>query len=154
MIKLLSILSVLSAASLTGAEKWSDICEYSALPNPIGIDPQIGALGILPNGNIIAAFHRGEVMVLADGKWKLWASGLQEPLGMHVEDDGSIVVVQRSELTKISDTNADGTADTYESLCSGWGMSGNYHEFAFGAAKAPDGQFYVSLGTASNNGGT
>ena len=153
--KLLRILlGTLSVSNLMAAETWSDICDYSKLPLPSGVDPQIGALGILPNGNIIAAFHRGEVMVLEGGKWKLWASGLHEPLGMHVENDGSIVVVQRAELTKISDTNADGVADTYQSLSSGWGMTGNYHEFAFGAAKAPDGDFYVALGTGSNNGGT
>jgi glucose/arabinose dehydrogenase len=155
MSKLVSIfIGVISASSLIAAENWSDICDYSKLPSPKGIDPQVGALGVLPNGNIIAAFHRGEVMVLEDGNWRLWASGLHEPLGMHIESNNSIVVVQRSELTKISDTDTDGVADTYESLCSGWGMSGNYHEFAFGAAKAPDGQFYVALGTASNNGGT
>ena len=72
---------------------------------------------------------------------------------MHVENQHSIVVVQRAELTRISDSDRDGQADTYQSICSAWGMSGNYHEFAFGAAKGPDGQFVVALGTASNGGG-
>jgi glucose/arabinose dehydrogenase len=148
-------LMVGSSWMLSAAERWDDVSEVVEIPNPVSpkVDPQIGALGTLPNGDIIAAFHRGEVMVFSQGKWKLWASGLHEPLGMHVEDQHSIVVIQRSELTKISDTDKDGTADLYESLCNNWGMSGNYHEFAFGAVKAPDGDFYVALGTASNGGG-
>lgn len=143
------------AWSLNAAESWNDVSEVMEIPNPLApkVDPQIGALGTLPNGDIIAAFHRGEVMVFSKGKWKLWASGLHEPLGMYVEDQDTIVVTQRSELTRISDSDKDGMADTYVSLCNTWGMSGNYHEFAFGAAKAPDGDFYVALGTASNGAG-
>lgn len=153
----LFIVSLLATNVLTlsAAERWDDVCEVVKISNPTSpeIDPQIGAVGTLPNGDIITAFHRGEVMVLSKGKWKLWASGLHEPLGMHVENQHSIVVVQRSELTRISDTDQDGTADSYESICNNWGMSGNYHEFAFGAVKAPDGDFYVALGTASSGAG-
>lgn len=155
MFKLLSVLILFGSLGVSAAESWDDVCDVERLPHPVSplVDPQIGALGTLPNGDIIAAFHRGEVMVLSKGVWKMWASGLHEPLGMHVEDQHTIVVVQRAELTKISDTDRDGTADSYMSLCSGWGMSGNYHEFAFGATKAGDGDFYVSLGTASSGSG-
>jgi glucose/arabinose dehydrogenase len=141
--------------TVKAAERWDDVCEVVEIPNPSNprVDSQVGAIGTLPNGDIIAAFHRGEVMVFSKGQWKLWASGLHEPLGMHVEDQHSIVVVQRAELTRISDTDKDGMADSYESLCNNWGMSGNYHEFAFGAVKAPDGDFYVALGTASSGAG-
>ncbi|MFT5905607.1 MAG: glucose/arabinose dehydrogenase [Cryomorphaceae bacterium] len=153
----LFIVSLLAANTFTlsAAERWDDVCEVVKIPNPTSprVDSQVGAVGTLPNGDIITAFHRGEVMVFSKGKWKLWASGLHEPLGMHVENQHSIVVVQRSELTRISDTDQDGTADSYQSLCNNWGMSGNYHEFAFGATKAPDGDFYVALGTASSGAG-
>jgi len=150
--KILLIVSSLSTSAVGG---WKDICEFTKIPNPKGIDPQIGALGTLPNGDLIATFHRGEIMVYshATQTWKQWGEGLHEPLGLHVESQHSIVVVQRAELTRISDTNDDGKADSYQSICNSWGMSGNYHEFAFGAAKSPDGQFYVALGTASNGGG-
>ncbi len=152
-----SLTSLLIASSLwtSAASSWKDICELEKLPNPEGIDPQFGALGTLPNGDLIATFHRGEIMIYSQNQkiWKPWGSGLHEPLGLHVENQHSIVVVQRAELTRISDTDKDGRADSYEAICSDWGMSGNYHEFAFGAAKSPDGHFYVALGTASNNGG-
>ncbi len=156
MLKLIfATMSVASVLSLSAAQTWDDVCDLAQVPNPVSpkVDTQIGALGTLPNGDIISAFHRGEVMVFSHGKWKLWASGLQEPLGMYVENQHSIVVIQRSELTRISDTDQDGTADVYETICDDWGMSGNYHEFAFGAVKAPDGDFYVALGTASNGAG-
>lgn len=135
------------------AAQWKDVCKLDSVALPKGVDPQIGAVDRLPGGGLIVAFHRGEVMKLVDGKWSLWASGLHEPLGMHVVDENTVVVVQRAELTEISDRDKDGTADLYKTLTDDWGMSGNYHEFAFGAAKAQDGSFYVSLGTASNGGG-
>ena len=148
------LLSILSLSGLT-AKTWDQLVSLQKISMPEGIDPQIGALGTLPNGDIIAAFHRGEIMIYSKAKkaWQPWGSGLHEPLGMHVENQHSIIVVQRAELTRISDTDKDGQADSYQALCSGWGMSGNYHEFAFGAAKAPDGSFFVGLGTASGNGG-
>ncbi len=146
--------SAIVAQAATAETSWDSVVAYSEMPNPKGVDPQIGALGTLPNGDLIAAFHRGEIMVYSGKEWKPWGEGLHEPLGMHVENQHSIVVVQRAELTRITDTDKDGSADNYETLCAGWGMTGNYHEFAFGAEKGPDGQFYVALGTASNNGGT
>ena len=42
--------------------------------------------------------------------------------------------MQRPELTRVKDTDGDGTADEYETVFDGFGMSGNYHEFAFGPA--------------------
>ena len=94
---ILSIIAVssLSSVAISAPKSWSDVVDLVNIPSPPNIDPQIGAIGKLPNGNVIAAFHRGEVMVFSDGKWQMWASGLHEPLGMHVENQHSIVVVQR-----------------------------------------------------------
>ncbi len=151
----LTPLMIASSLWTAAASGWKDICELTVLPNPAGVDQQYGALGTLPNGDLIATFHRGEIMVYSqvDKVWKKWGEGLHEPLGLHVENQHSIVVVQRAELTRITDTDKDGKADSYQAICNSWGMSGNYHEFAFGAAKSPDGHFYVALGTASNGGG-
>ena len=68
------------------------------------------------------------------------------------ESDASVLVMQRSELTRLRDTDGDGLADNYETVFDGFGMSGNYHEFGFGTAQDADVNLYVSLGTASNGG--
>ena len=136
----------------TVASAWTDYFSFDAIPNPTGIDPQVGAMDTMPDGRIAVAFHRGEVMLYnpTDQSWSLFASGLQEPLGMLAEKDGSILVMQRAELTRLKDTDGDGSADEYETVFDDFGMSGNYHEFAYGPAKDAEGNLYIVLGIASN----
>lgn len=125
------------------------------LPNPAGTDPQIGGVGMMPDGRVAAVFHRGELMIFdpAANSWSRFAEGLQEPLGIVVESASSFLVMQRAELTRIKDSDADGRADDYETVYDGFGMTGNYHEFAFGPAKGPDGFLYIALNVASNGAG-
>lgn len=125
------------------------------MPNPPGVDPQVGGLDVLPDGKVAAAFHRGEVMVFdpVAKSWKKFAEGLQEPLGLVAESASSFLVMQRAELTRLKDTDGDGRADDYETVFDGFGMTGNYHEFAFGPARGPDGSLYIALNVASNGAG-
>jgi hypothetical protein len=125
------------------------------MPNPPGVDPQVGGLAVLPDGKVATAFHRGEVMVFdpTAKTWSTFAEGLQEPLGLLAESPTSLLVMQRAELTRLRDTDGDGRADDYETVFDDFGMSGNYHEFAFGPAKGPDGRLYIGLNIASNGAG-
>lgn len=125
------------------------------MPNPPGVDPQVGGLAVLPDGKIAAAFHRGEVMVFdpAAKTWSTFAAGLHEPLGLLAESPSSLLVMQRAELTRLCDLDGDGRADDYETVFDDFGLSGNYHEFAFGPAKGPDGRLYIGLNVASNGAG-
>ncbi|MEP2777009.1 MAG: PQQ-dependent sugar dehydrogenase [Luteolibacter sp.] len=126
--------------------------KVESIPVETGKDRQVGGIDIMPNGKIAVAFHDGEVRLYDPEKksWSLFASGLHEPLGLVAEDDQTITVVQRPELTQISDTDGDGLADTYTTVCDDFGMSGNYHEFAFGPVKDKDGNYFVALNVASN----
>ena len=81
-----------------------------------------------------------------------FASGLHEALGLHVEDDKTVYVVQRPELTKLVDKDGDGVADEYATVCDKWGVSGDYHEFAFGPARDKDGNFYITLNVGFGGG--
>lgn len=119
---------------------------------PPGVDPQIGGLAVTRDGRLVACFHHGEVAFFdpKKGTWKIFAEGLHEPLGVLVEADGSLLVMQRPELTRLRDTDGDGVADSYETVWDGFGMTGNYHEFAFGPVRGPNGKLYVSLNLASN----
>jgi len=148
--RLLALAGLLISPAL--ADNWTDHFSFEALPNPPGIDPQVGALEVLPDGRLAAAFHRGEVMIYdpASKSWSLFASGLQEPLGMLVQQDGSLLVMQRAELTRLVDADKDGKAERYETFFDGFGMTGNYHEFAYGPARDKDGSLFIVLGAASS----
>lgn len=150
--KLLRSLFVGFLMSAAHAATWTDVFEFETLPNPPGIDPQVGALEVLADGRLAVAFHRGEVMIFdpASRSWSPFASGLQEPLGLLSEPDGSLLVMQRTELTRLVDTDRDGKADLYQTFFDGFGVSGNYHEFSYGPVRDRDGGLFIVLGLASN----
>ncbi|MBK1835318.1 DUF7133 domain-containing protein [Roseibacillus ishigakijimensis] len=145
-----SLLSLLALLPLQA----TPLFQITPHATPAGVDPQIGGLDVLPDGRVAAVFHRGELFLYQpeEKTWQQFASGLHEPLGL-VHEDGTFLVMQRPELTRLSDQNGDGRADSYETVSAGFGVTGNYHEFAFGPAKGPDGNYYVGLNVASNGAG-
>ena len=128
-----------------------DYYAIEKLMMPLGVGPEIGGLDAFPDGRIVACFHHGEVGIYnpKDKTWKIFAEGLHEPLGVLIEDEKHILVMQRPELTRLTDDDGDGVADKYETVWDGFGLSGNYHEFAFGPVRAPDGKLFVGLNLAS-----
>ncbi|GAB4037510.1 DUF7133 domain-containing protein [Spirosoma gilvum] len=145
--------SLLLAA--TPADTISDYYEVETIPTPPGLVAETGGLAFLPDGRMAACFHRGEVMLYnpKTKTWKLFAEGLHDPLGVIAINNKQLLVVQRPELTRLTDTNGDGVADRYETVTDQYGMSGNYHEFAFGPVRDAKGNLYLSLNTASNGAG-
>lgn len=146
---------LLGAAAPAGNQMSDRTLDYYAVtrvPTPAGLDPQVGGIAALADGRLAVAFHRGEVALLdpATNDWTIYAEGLHEPLGIVAESADSLVVMQRPELTRLRDVDGDGRADRYETVWDDFGMSGNYHEFAFGPVAGPDGKYYVALNTASN----
>tara|TARA_R110002096_G_scaffold26518_25_gene81862 strand:- start:7612 stop:9069 length:1458 start_codon:yes stop_codon:yes gene_type:complete len=117
-----------------------------------GLDSQIGGMDVLPDGRVFVCFHQGDVRLYDPKKetWSIFAKGLHEPLGLVAESPASVVVMQRPELTRISDTDDDGVADRYEVIYDDFGMTGNYHEFAFGPVRDANGDWFISLNVASN----
>jgi glucose/arabinose dehydrogenase len=134
------------------APDYSRYYNIEKISTPLGFDPQVGGLTFLPNGKLAVCFHRGEVALYdPDSKeWSIFARGLHEPLGIIAESDHSLVIMQRPELTRLIDEDHDGVADRFETICDDFGMTGNYHEFAFGPVRDPEGNFVVSLNVASN----
>jgi glucose/arabinose dehydrogenase len=148
----LSLLSLICVSLVTSASAWTEYFSFEKVATPEGMDPQVGGMAVLADGRIAVAFHRGEVMFYdpSSSLWSLYASGLQEPLGMLVEDESSILVMQRAELTRLKDTNGDSKADEYITVFDGFGMTGNYHEFSYGPVRDKEGSLYIALGIASN----
>ncbi|MGC1244451.1 MAG: hypothetical protein WA874_22880 [Chryseosolibacter sp.] len=122
---------------------------------PEGLNGEVGGIGFLPDGRLIACFHRGEVMIYntASKEWKLFAEGLHDPLGLLVVSNTEILVMQQPELTRIKDTDGDGLADVYENVTDDFGISGNYHEFNYGPVKDKDGNLFVAFNTGSSGDG-
>ncbi len=127
---------------------------------PADFKPKVGGMDFLSDGRLVVSTwdSLGSVFLL-DGvskgagniTVKRIAFGLAEPLGVKVVDD-EIYVLQKQELTKLIDHNNDDVIDEYETICNGWRVSANFHEFAFGLLYK-DGYFYGTLATAINPGG-
>jgi azurin/glucose/arabinose dehydrogenase len=125
-------------------------------PLPVPDDIVLEASGILalPEKRLMVATRRGEIWII-DGayspelkpKFTLFASGLHEPLGLIAAPKGGYYVAQRQELTRIADTNGDGRADLFETVCK-LPISGAYHEYAFGPVLAPNGNLRITLNVA------
>ncbi len=142
------------SSAVPAKDGWAEAFALSQVEVPAGIDDQVGGLAFLDDGRLAVAFHRGEVFIRqTDGSWKQFAEGLHEPLGLLPDGKGALIVMQRPELTRLEDTNNDGKADRYRTLWDDFGMTGNYHEFAFGPARGPDGALYVALNLASSGAG-
>ena len=134
------------STALLAKEVWTDYYTLEDIPTPAGLDPQVRGMDFMPDGRLAVCFHRGEIYTYQPetGEWRLFAEGLQEPLGLVAVSDSEVVVVQRPEMTRIVDLDMDGVADLYSSLYDGFGMTGNYHEFAFGPIQDNEGNFYIS----------
>ncbi|MDF1862671.1 MAG: hypothetical protein P1U87_20810, partial [Verrucomicrobiales bacterium] len=101
---------------------------------------------------LAVAIRKGEVWmidkVLSEDRetisYRLFASGLHEPLGLTV-DGKDLLVSQRAEITRLQDNDGDGVADAYLTECDGWNVSGNYHAYAYGPERDGNGDLWVSL---------
>jgi hypothetical protein len=130
------------------------------LPVPQGIVMEVGGLKFRPDGKLFACTRRGEVWLISNPcaddpakiKYKLFATGLHEPLGLLVEDNHTAYVVQRPELTRLVDSDGDDVVDQYVTICDKYGVSGDYHEFAYGPARDKQGNFYVTLNVGFGGG--
>lgn len=131
--------------------KEEDFFKIMRVTAPEGTLLEVGGLTVLPNGDLGVATRRGDVFIIENPTsprpfFRKFASGLHEILGLHYED-GAFYLAQRGELTKLVDTDQDGTADLYETVYA-WPLSAHYHEYSFGPKVGPDGSFFVSANVA------
>ena len=122
---------------------------------PIGFEPRVGGMDMMSDGSLVistwdslGAVYRlqGVDGDISNTKVTMIASGLAEPLGLKVVDD-EIYVLQKQELTRLSDRDSDGLIDTYETICDAFGVTADFHEFSYGLDYY-DGHFYATLGVA------
>lgn len=134
----------------------NDFYKITNIPIPAETALEVGGMARLPNGAIAVSTRKGEIWIVDNpgmqyrtkSHFRLFASGLHEPLGLAYKD-GAFYVAQRAELTKVTDTNQDGTADLFETVAT-WPLSGNYCEYNHGPVIGEDGNFYINFNLGDN----
>jgi glucose/arabinose dehydrogenase len=143
---------LLLTAALAFAPQADEAQYYTVdyLTPPEGEVIEVGGMAFLSDGTMLVSTRRGRVWWIdnadaedpADAKFHIFAEGLHEGLGLTVRDD-RIYLAQRGELSELIDLDGDQVCDRIETITQDWGMSGNYHEFAFGLPIDDEGNFYM-----------
>ena len=158
-----SILTIVSFLVLLCVQPWVALAQekkpveedYYPLVDlfpPEGVVLEAGAIEILPDDKVAVASRRGDIYVVSgafekeypDTKYTRFAAGLHEVLGLAYRD-GWLYVTQRCEVSRLKDLDGDGRADLFETVSDGWGINGNYHEYAFGSEFDREGNIWVTL---------
>lgn len=134
------------------AAEESDYYQIETFTTPEGEVLEAGDFELLPDGRLAVSTRRGDIWMIQDGlnaeiespQWTRFAHGLHEVLGL-VYRDGDLYATQRCEITKLRDTNNDGVADQFVTFADGWGITGDYHEYAFGSKFDANGDIWVTL---------
>lgn len=147
-----ALLPSVYAGNTAGAEE--DYYRLVTYPVPEGLKLEASGLAPLPDGRLAIVIRKGQVWILdhptadpptlENTTFTRFASGLHEPLGL-AWHDGALYTTQRSEVTRLEDRNEDGVADVYLTAARGWGVSGNYHEYAYGPVFDKEGNLWVTL---------
>ena len=132
--------------------KQNEYYTITKVPVPPGVVLELGAMETMPDGRLAVSSRRGDIYMFSNPlqkdaskiEAKMFAQGLHEVLGLAYRD-GSLYATQRGEVTRLTDTEEDGTADLFETVTDGWGIDGDYHEYAFGSKFDKDGNLWVTL---------
>lgn len=121
------------------------------VPLPKELAVEAGSFEVMPDRQRLAISTRRGDLLIADGifqkypepTFKKYAEGLDEIFGMSYRN-GSFIVNQQAEVTRITDDDGDGRADRFETLSDLWGFR-NYHEFAFASKPDAEGNIWIAL---------
>ncbi len=157
--RLLSIFAAALLAPTLVLAGPDDAYVVEEIKTPKGLAPEIGGLAFNSKGELVVVTRRSGIIIGKPSKdpsafeWRVFSDhSLHEALGVLVEKDNQLLVPQFPELTRLTDTDGDGAADFYETVCDAWGLSGAYHENASGPVPDGEGNWFLNLGTASHNG--
>ena len=122
---------------------------------------RFGGLDFFSNGDAVVCSVSGDVWVvsgiddkLEQLKWRRFATGLFQPLGLKVVDD-KVYVLGRDQITRLHDLNDDGEADFYENFNNDAKVTTNGHAYVTNLDTDPDGNFYyIKCADNTEHGGT
>ncbi|MEO1994573.1 MAG: PA14 domain-containing protein, partial [Planctomycetaceae bacterium] len=78
-------------------------------------------------------------------RWRRFATGLFQPLGLKIVDD-TVYVIGRDQITRLHDRNNDGEADFYENFNNDLFVSAKAHDYVTCLDTDPRGNFYFIHG--------
>lgn len=120
--------------------------------NPYGTLFFITAHDFFSDGTAAIATMTGEVWLvkgidekLEKLRWKRFATGLHQPLGMKIVKD-KLYVLGRDQITCLHDLNGDDEADFYECVTNAMQTSPGGHDFIVGLETDKDGRWYFASG--------
>jgi mono/diheme cytochrome c family protein len=143
---------------VTQGQRGADTAPYAVdsltLPvdNPWGSRTRFGGFDFFADGKRAAcSTWNGDVWIaegidtLAELRWRRFASGMFQPLGLRIVDE--VIYVQgRDQMTRLHDRNGDGEADFYECFNNQVQITDGFHEFSFDLQTDAAGNFYFSKG--------
>ncbi len=146
------LLALCITATLAQASEPSEYYLREEIPLPPGEVMEIGSIALMPEEKVAVTTRRGDLWIcsgaygddLSKVTWTKFAQGLHEPFGMFWKA-GWLYLTQRPEVSRLKDDDHDGKADTFETICSDWGINGDYHEYAFGSEPDKNGDIWVVL---------
>jgi len=120
--------------------------------NPYGTLFFITAHDFFSDGTAAIATMTGEVWLvkgidekLEKLRWKRFATGLHQPLGVKVVKD-KLYVLGRDQITCLHDLNGDDEADFYECITNAMQTSPGGHDFIVGLETDAEGRWYFASG--------
>jgi len=120
--------------------------------SPWGTLMFIGDHDFLEDGTAVVATMTGDVWLatgldadLDEIRWKRFAAGLHQPLGVAVRDN-EIYVLGRDQITRLVDFNDDREADFYECFSNAYDTSPGGHDYICGLETDDQGRFYTASG--------
>ena len=157
-----------SRLSAAGPAQWPQVLETKGVigsASPYTIDTvtvpastpwnsvfHMGDHDFFDNGDAALCTIEGEVWLvsgldadLGKVRWKRFAAGLHQPLGLKIAD-GAVYVLGRDQITLLKDNNSDGEADAYQCFSNAYTTSSAGHEFITGLQRDSEGRFYFASG--------
>jgi glucose/arabinose dehydrogenase len=143
---------LLASAVLHAADpQESDYYKITTFETPKETALEVSSIELLPGGKLALGTRRGEIWTVtnalgdpANVHYQLFASGQHEVMGLAYKD-GWLYETNRYEVAKLKDDDGDGRADRFLTVTDQWGVSGDYHEYAFGSRFDKNGDLWVVL---------
>jgi len=145
---------VISTVGYLGLQQDAYVLDTLTIPRTTAFNTwfRTTSLDFLSDGRMVVATHGGDVWIvsgiddrLLDIKWKRFAAGLYEPMGVKVVND-QIYLTCKDRIVRLHDRDENGEADYYENFSAETDISYNFHAFNFDLQTDLDGNFYYAKG--------
>jgi glucose/arabinose dehydrogenase len=149
----LSTLPLLAAVPVVAQQDEADFYQITTFDTPAATALEVSSIELLPDDRLALGTRRGEIWMVKGAElpqpnlqYTLFASGQHEVMGLAWNAKEQVLyAVNRYEVLRLRDTDGDGRADRFETVNDQWGVSGDYHEYAFGSPFDKNGDLWVTL---------